>query len=65
MGWMSPKIPEFRTGKKISIIGSGPAGLAAADQLNKAGLWDTHQNFPKNLKRLDQTFSDVSRRFQT
>ena len=41
MGWMAPKIPQFRTGKKIAIIGSGPAGLAAADQLNKAGHWVT------------------------
>ena len=37
MGWMAPKIPDFRTGKKVAIIGSGPAGLACADQLNKAG----------------------------
>lgn len=36
-GWMQPKIPHFRTGKHIAIIGSGPAGLACADQLNKAG----------------------------
>lgn len=36
-GWMVPQVPKFRTGKKIAIIGSGPAGLAAADQLNKAG----------------------------
>ncbi|KAG6874273.1 glutamate synthase [NADH] [Termitomyces sp. Mi166 len=37
MGWMTPNPPSFRTGKKIAIIGSGPAGLACADQLNKAG----------------------------
>ncbi len=37
MGWIVPAPPEERTGKKIAIIGSGPAGLAAADQLNKAG----------------------------
>jgi len=37
MGWMVPHPPEERTGKKVAIIGSGPAGLAAADQLNKAG----------------------------
>jgi len=37
MGWMAPNPPSFRTGKKIAIIGSGPAGLACADQLNKAG----------------------------
>ncbi|KAH7107808.1 NADPH-dependent glutamate synthase [Auriculariales sp. MPI-PUGE-AT-0066] len=37
MGWMQPQPPNFRTGKKIAVIGSGPAGLACADQLNKAG----------------------------
>jgi NADPH-dependent glutamate synthase beta subunit-like oxidoreductase len=37
MGWMAPDPPTFTTGKKIAIIGSGPAGLACADQLNKAG----------------------------
>jgi glutamate synthase (NADPH) small chain len=36
-GWMKPNPPAFRTGKKVAVIGSGPAGLAAADQLNKAG----------------------------
>ena len=36
-GWMIPTPPKVRTGKKIAVIGSGPAGLAAADQLNKAG----------------------------
>ena len=37
MGWMAPNPPQFRTGKKIAVVGSGPAGLACADQLNKAG----------------------------
>ncbi|KAF2840402.1 glutamate synthase [Patellaria atrata CBS 101060] len=37
MGWMVPSPPKYRSGKKVSIIGSGPAGLACADQLNKAG----------------------------
>ncbi|KAF9532316.1 NADPH-dependent glutamate synthase [Crepidotus variabilis] len=37
MGWMAPNPPSFRTGKRVAIIGSGPAGLACADQLNKAG----------------------------
>lgn len=37
MGWMVPSPPKFRSGKKVAIIGSGPAGLACADQLNKAG----------------------------
>ncbi len=36
-GWVVPKIPAIRTGKKVAIIGSGPAGLACADQLNQAG----------------------------
>ena len=36
-GWIKPKIPKIRTGKKVAIIGSGPAGLAAAQQLNRAG----------------------------
>ncbi|KAI1325607.1 glutamate synthase [Xylariaceae sp. FL0255] len=37
MGWMVPQPPEVRTGKTVAIIGSGPAGLACADQLNRAG----------------------------
>ncbi|KXJ96989.1 glutamate synthase [Microdochium bolleyi] len=37
MGWMVPQVPEVRTGKTVAVIGSGPAGLAAADQLNRAG----------------------------
>jgi glutamate synthase (NADPH/NADH) small chain len=36
-GWITAKPPLTRTGKRIAIVGSGPAGLAAADQLNKAG----------------------------
>ena len=36
-GWVIPSAPQGRTGKSVAIIGSGPAGLAAADQLNKAG----------------------------
>ena len=36
-GYIQPNPPEFRTGKSVAVIGSGPAGLAAADQLNKAG----------------------------
>ena len=36
-GWITPKPPLHRTGKKVAIIGSGPAGLAAAQQLNRAG----------------------------
>ena len=36
-GWIVPRIPERRTGRKTAVIGSGPAGLACADQLNQAG----------------------------
>ncbi|MBL8226252.1 MAG: glutamate synthase subunit beta [Chromatiales bacterium] len=36
-GWVVPEPPAVRTGKKVAVIGSGPAGLAAAAQLNKAG----------------------------
>ena len=36
-GWITPAPPEQRTWKKVAIVGSGPAGLAAADQLNRAG----------------------------
>jgi glutamate synthase (NADPH/NADH) small chain len=36
-GWVLPDPPKTRTGKKVVVIGSGPAGLAAADQLNRAG----------------------------
>ncbi|KAF7722913.1 glutamate synthase [NADH] [Apophysomyces ossiformis] len=40
-GWIVPSPPAQRTGKRVAIIGSGPAGLAAADQLNKAGHFVT------------------------
>src|SRR5437899_8570759 len=36
-GWVVPEPPARRTGKKVAVVGSGPAGLAAAAQLNKAG----------------------------
>jgi NAD(P)H-dependent glutamate synthase small subunit len=36
-GWITANPPQTRTGKKVAVIGSGPAGLAAAAQLNKAG----------------------------
>lgn len=36
-GYADPKPPKVRTGKRVAIVGSGPAGLAAADQLNKRG----------------------------
>ena len=36
-GWVRSQPPPVRTGKKVAVIGSGPAGLAAADQLNRAG----------------------------
>jgi len=36
-GWVVPKLPTVRTGKHIAVVGSGPAGLACASQLNRAG----------------------------
>ncbi len=41
LGLVKPKIPTKRTGKKVAVVGSGPAGMAAASQLNKAGHWVT------------------------
>ena len=40
-GWIVPEPPSKRTGKKVAVVGSGPAGLAAAAQLNRAGHWVT------------------------
>ena len=36
-GWVRPQIPDVRTGRKVAVIGSGPAGLAAAQKLNRMG----------------------------
>jgi len=40
-GWVVPEPPAKRTGKKVAVVGSGPAGLCAAAQLNRAGHWVT------------------------
>lgn len=40
-GWVQPEPPRRRTGKRVAIVGSGPAGLAAAQQLNRAGHFVT------------------------
>lgn len=40
-GWIVPESPPVRTGKKVAVVGSGPAGLACAAQLNRAGHWVT------------------------
>ncbi|RKN78756.1 glutamate synthase subunit beta [Ulvibacterium marinum] len=40
-GWIEAKPPKNRTEKKVAVVGSGPAGLAAAQQLNRAGHWVT------------------------
>jgi len=40
-GWVKPEAPKKRTGKKVAVVGSGPAGLCAAAQLNRAGHWVT------------------------
>ncbi len=36
-GWVPPQLPEVKTGKKVAVVGSGPAGLAAAQQLTRVG----------------------------
>jgi glutamate synthase (NADPH/NADH) small chain len=36
-GWIKPVTPKFHSGKRVAIVGSGPSGLACADQLNKKG----------------------------
>ncbi len=36
-GWVTPQLPKIKTGKKIAVVGSGPAGMAAAQQLARAG----------------------------
>ncbi|MFX8949689.1 FAD-dependent oxidoreductase, partial [Acinetobacter baumannii] len=36
-GWVLPQPPKYKTGKKVAIVGSGPAGMAAAQQLARAG----------------------------
>ena len=41
MGWIKPEPPLERTGKRVAVIGSGPAGMAAAQQLNRAGHFVT------------------------
>ncbi len=40
-GWVAPRPPPSRSGKKVAVVGSGPAGLAAAARLNRAGHWVT------------------------
>ncbi len=40
-GWIQPRIPKARTGRRVAVVGSGPSGLAAADLLNRLGHWVT------------------------
>src|ERR1051325_8916650 len=40
-GWLKPEPPDYRTGKRVAIVGSGPAGLAAAPQRCRGGHWVT------------------------
>jgi glutamate synthase (NADPH/NADH) small chain len=36
-GWVTPQLPKHKTGKKVAVVGSGPAGMAAAQQLARVG----------------------------
>ena len=36
-GWITPRVPSVKTGKRVAVVGSGPSGLAAAQQLTRAG----------------------------
>ena len=40
-GWVVPEPPKVRTGKRVAVVGSGPAGMACAQQVNRAGHWVT------------------------
>eukprot|EP01047_Picozoa_sp_COSAG01_P069899 COSAG01_NODE_10460_length_2160_cov_22.833576_2_plen_94_part_00 len=51
-GWMVDRPSATRTGKKIAIVGSGPASMAAADQLNRAGHTVTVRPAPLRLPRM-------------
>jgi glutamate synthase (NADPH) small chain len=54
-GWIKPRPPESRTGKRVAVVGSGPSGLAAAQQLNRAGHTVTvfeRENYVGGLLRL-------------
>lgn len=44
-GWIKPDPPPLRTGKKVAVVGSGPAGLAAAHQLNKVNFKEVFKIF--------------------
>ena len=50
-GWMVPIPPSKRTGKRVAVVGSGPAGMAAAAQLNKVNYVTLHQTIPCICKK--------------
>ena len=52
-GWIKPRIPKERSGFQVAIVGSGPAGLSAADELNQMGhkVRATSSHTPSTLSR--------------
>ena len=52
-GFIKPNPPQNRTGKKIAIVGSGPAGLACADQLNERAALQVRQIFSRHTTAAD------------
>ncbi len=65
-GWIRPEPPAARTGKRVAVVGSGPAGLAAAQQLARAGHWVTLllrygiPNFKMEKRLIDRRMEQMS-----
>ena len=64
-GWVKPIVPKYRTGKKVAVVGSGPAGLDTAVQLNRRGhevtVFERHDRIG-GLLTVSYTHLDVYKR---